>query len=494
MSAFALVAFCSPPIACEDSDSRTIEGKWFGVLNITESEKLRVLFEIDADPNGGLQATLVSLDQGSIQIEAEEVSFEHGVLRVKAITISKTFEGRLNDNGLTIDGTFGNDDERLPLILKRIDDISQLYLDPDGSQPKRLQKLRSLVEDGRIEFPSKGDFSFFLPYVKDKRIIFIAEFPHKVYAIKSAAWEFAVFLASGHGASVFAKECAYGLHPIFEEASMGRALPSQDDPIPTAIRKYNESVADEEKLLVTAIDIEHTINRGKPETVRYLNYLADSSSSSSARNEIKRAIPRLLKLKERKDIHEYLDTLEDLFARHRDTFSSADWEEIDFSFELMRASVDHQLLPSKPTAEFAEIRGEYFRETIKRAYEKAKKRGGSLLCYVGGEHASKAPHQKGDEHLGKRNEAEFFHTVYPETKGKVASILITPLTYRGGTERYPTGDVEDIAYLLSGDEEQVFISLSGLADHAGDLSWSRYFTTDGPKYDGILFVKNVPRP
>ena len=494
VAAATTMACRAPETARANSEFQAVEGTWLGTLSASESNQLRIAYEITSGSNGELQATLVSLDQGAQQIAATKTIYKNGLLHVQARSIGATFEGRLQDDGSTIKGSFKQGRNRIPLILKRLDEDSIATHEPNGALSPRLEKLRILLEDGLVCFPAKGDYSFFLPHVEGKQIVFFAESPHRVPELRSAAYDFAVFMAGRHDARVFAMEMTYGLHPFMETASLEEKRTNQIGLVPSPISKYNESVSDEEKLLVTAIDIEHSINHTKHQTIQYLNYLGDLSSSADAKNELRNSIPDLSALSDRKEIHRYLDDLEKLFVKHRTTFAETDWEEIEFSFDLMRASVDFQLLKYESTAEFQEIRGKFFRETINRAHEKAKMRNGSLLCYVGGTHASKVPREKDDYNTAMWNEAEFFHTAYPETKGKVASLLVTVLTYRGGRERWATGDLEDIAYLMSGDLESVFISLADLADHAEDLSWSKYFTKDGPKYDGVLFIKNASRP
>lgn len=184
--------------------------------------------------------------------------------------------------------------------------------------------------------------------------------------------------------------------------------------------------------------------------------MAGLSSFSAAKDELRKAIPRLVQLDNAEEIHSYLAELESLFDKHKEAFSTENREEITFSLDLMRASVDFQYGRFKNTMKFQEIRGEFFRETIKRAFEKAKRRNGSLVCYVGGDHASKVPHKKGDFFLGKWNEAEYFDRIYPETKGKVASIFLTPLTYQDQKGRViATNNLEAIAYRLIGENKSL---------------------------------------
>jgi hypothetical protein len=185
-----------------------------------------------------------------------------------------------------------------------------------------------------------------------------------------------------------------------------------------------------------------------------------------------------------------LKDLEDLFHRHFETFSSEDQEEILFSMEFLKESnryiyyckiiyPNHKLNPSQFRLVY-DIRLRYFCKTIERAYKKAQKRNGILICQVGNWHIDSS-HQC---------EARYFERKYSQTKGKTASIRLIPVY----SDQKSNGDESvseiDIAVkTLMGNNRYGYLDLNELKKDAWQtLVWSNHFTHRGPKYDGLLFV------
>jgi hypothetical protein len=364
---------------------------------------------------------------------------------------------------------------------------------------KRVETIKQMITRYHVAQPENGDFSCLLGQVRDASIVFLGESPHYTNEIRQTVMELSVFLAEHANARVVGYESIYGLHPFLEAESMGLSEPTRH--IAPVILNYNRRVSVDQRLLVTALDIEHSINHSKHYTVDFLTHLAARSSSDQGQIKLMQFIPELSSLKERIQLHAYLDKLETLFNTYRETFSAVDWEEVSFSFELMRASVDYQMSKTKhwnpiwsrsDIMAIQEIRSEFFKKTVERAFVKAENRHGKLLCYVGGAHAVKAPLGLFDFPLGQRTEADYFNQIHPRSKGRVASILLHAISFKNKAFRRSL-DLEDIAYELMGDADIFYIPLTPLITNTANHSWSKYFTENGPKYDGVLFLKNVSR-
>jgi len=364
---------------------------------------------------------------------------------------------------------------------------------------ERVEGMRRIISQSNVAHPVNGDFSCLLSQVEDASVIFLGESPHHTIEIRQAVMELSVFLAKHANARVVGFESLYGLHPFLEAESIGDLASTQH--ISPVILNYNRRVPVDQKLLVTALDIEHSINHSKHYTVNFLTHLAARSSSDQGQKKLMQFIPELSSLKEREQLHTYLDELEILFNTYKETFAAEDWEEVSFSFELMRASVDYQmsyagkrnLVRSRSGIMAIEgIRAEYFRKTVERALTKAEERDGKLICYVGGAHAVKTPSEMYDVPLGQRTEADYFNQIHPRSKGRVASILLHAISFKNKAFRKSL-DLDDIAYELMGDAGLLYIPLAALMKNCDNLSWSKYFTKSGPKYDGVIFFKNVSR-
>ena len=338
------------------------------------------------------------------------------------------------------------------------------------------------------------NFSFLEPITRDKKVIFIAESRHYVPEFKETLFDIALYLHRHAELRVVALESLYGLHPFLEDASLGK-IPVSETPSGSfegKIAEYNRELDEESKLLVTSIDIEHSINHTKDLTVKYLSYLAELATWPDVALGLKEAITRLYDLKERNETHAYLNDLAERFERSRAHFPDHSIEEIGFSLELMHASVDYQLLPREESVEFEEIRGKYFRATIQRALAKAEARNGSLLCFVGATHAVKTPKPADEPWCGQWTEACYFAQEYPKTTGKTASILLCVATHKGQSSySEDIGPLEKV-YLDSAPQSKMsFLDLSGQDINSLGLVDSKYVSQHGPKFDGILFFWDV---
>jgi len=363
----------------------------------------------------------------------------------------------------------------------------------------RLNALKQTIVQNDLGQAVNGDFSCLLDQLGDAKLVFLGESPHYTVEIRQAVMELSVYLAEHANVRVLGCESLYGSHPFMESESMDPNGPAQY--ISPKVLNYNKGVPDELKLLVTALDIEHAINHSKQRTVKFLNHLAERSSSDEGQEEIKQFIPELTSAQDRDQLHAFLDELEGLFNAHKVTFGAEDWDGISAAFEIMRASVDYQMSLKRKgdywrgrgkMMSMQEIRATYFRKTVERALAKAEERGGKLICYVGGMHAVKTPLEWYGQYFYPRAEANYFNQVHARTKGRVASVLLHALSFEGKAfER--SSDLDDIVYELMGDADQFYLPLAALEKESGALAWSRYFTNSGPKYDGVLFFKDVTR-
>lgn len=115
-----VLIFIAPELARGNNES--VEGTWQGVLKTPDLE-LRVVFKVYRKPDSTLTATIDSPDQGSFGIPVDEVTFENGNLRLESKRIQGVFEGKINEDGSEIEGQWEQQGGRLPLIVKRVDEV-----------------------------------------------------------------------------------------------------------------------------------------------------------------------------------------------------------------------------------------------------------------------------------------------------------------------------------------------------------------------------------
>jgi hypothetical protein len=213
------------------------------------------------------------------------------------------------------------------------------------------------------------------------------------------------------------------------------------------------------------------------------SFLASKSSSSEARADLAKAIPALLGLKGRDELHTYIDDLERRFQAAWNSFSPQDQDEIAFTLSLERASVHYLFHEEGKSSEYEEIRGEYFRKTTERAFAKAERSGGVLVCYVGGNHANLHDFGPDDYPTARIPEAKYFNTEYPASRGRIGSILIERIQEAG------QGTLEAAALALMRDKERIFIDLRVKNWGIMNIRPAAFFSQNEPKYDGVLFIK-----
>ena len=363
-----------------------------------------------------------------------------------------------------------------------------------GLLPERSSVSPAELEDlvkRHLVFLPKNDFTNLPAEVIDKDIIFLGE-QHNVPALQEAAAQLACYLASKKPV-VYAVEMTYGMHPFVEAASLGQPDPLKPMNIPAPILEFNSAQPPEKKILMTTLDVEHTIYHAKHLTVLFLRGLAARSISESARKVLEKQIAELPAQDTYDKMDAYLKQLKSVFDKYLNTFGANDREEILFSVELLDASNRFQyisrqgndgLLRANP------LRYRWFNKTIERALQKARQRDAVLLCRVGVWHVS----------LDTECEARYFAKEYAKTKGNVATVNFVPVFFSSepipqtrGQNNNVENDINAIVTEQLNDDSYCYLSLNEISQQArGSLDWSKYFY-DGnhPTCDGLLFVKIV---
>jgi hypothetical protein len=365
--------------------------------------------------------------------------------------------------------------------------------------------ISRLLSDGTYVVVKPDDFSPLLSRIGDAKIIFVGEDRHGIPEVIDVAYGLGVYLADRIGMKVFGIEGLYEWHPFMEKASRSAlsANPSDD-----RIVSYNKIRPESERILMTGIDVEHSI--GMPNlryaTVDYLFHLAHLSTSWNAAQVLLKAASALFDLKEPPETHKQLDGIWEMYKSYESTFGDEDWENIRFSFELFHESLDHlaQIGQYSSNAEIPlkvrELRGKGFRQTIEKAYLKAQKRASKLYCYVGDVHAFKAPVTKlVQERMDKWPpatwpEAMYFNRMYESTRGKVFSLLLrTLISHQHGENSYnPKGDLDDVVFERMGSANLMYVDLTKIyEEHGSDCRISMYFTDHRPVTDGVFFFREV---
>jgi len=119
-----LILLLVAPLVSAQTPAGSVEGSWEGTLDAMGT-KIRIGVAITRQPDGTLTATMNSPDQGAFGLPLTDISFTDRVLRFMLKVASGTFEGKLNDAGSEIAGTWQQALLVLPLTLKKVDTLSR---------------------------------------------------------------------------------------------------------------------------------------------------------------------------------------------------------------------------------------------------------------------------------------------------------------------------------------------------------------------------------
>ena len=346
-----------------------------------------------------------------------------------------------------------------------------------------IEQIKNVIRD-KIIIMQDNNLSKLAEIINDKEIIFLGEH-HGLSELHNAAAELAVAL-SNYKPVVYASESVYGHYPFFEQASLYNCLDDEsqhrnmliDITVPQQIAKFNNEHQLPKRIMMTTLDVEHTIYHTKDKTMKYLQYLAGLVGDSQASEKLNSHICSLPDTHNYQEVDQYLAQLEKLFTECESCYSDKTKEEIAFTMEIFKASNRFQNA-SRGNIQIdrhpAEIRYNYFNKTIDRAYQKAKTRSSILLCRVGSAHIC----------LDRKTEARHFAGEVPATVNKTISIHMVNFRKDKGNAGI-NSELRDFVSDLMQNHKFCYLPLDN-----PNLNLSLAFDcyTSGPMYDALLFVK-----
>jgi hypothetical protein len=96
--------------------AKELEGRWNGSLN-AGGQVLRLELRLSNRPEGGASGSMVSVDQGGVEIPIETITQTASRLELRVPTIGGTYSGELKEGRLTGEWTQGG--ATLPLVFTR---------------------------------------------------------------------------------------------------------------------------------------------------------------------------------------------------------------------------------------------------------------------------------------------------------------------------------------------------------------------------------------
>lgn len=105
------------PAATPASNPKDIADTWQGTLHA--GRDLRTVIKITKDDKGAYKAVFYSIDQGAQPLPVDSTTLDGSTVTMKLNMIGGTFEGKLSADGKTIDGSWSQGPNPLPLVLTR---------------------------------------------------------------------------------------------------------------------------------------------------------------------------------------------------------------------------------------------------------------------------------------------------------------------------------------------------------------------------------------
>jgi pimeloyl-ACP methyl ester carboxylesterase len=110
-----------------------LEGMWEGPLKVQAGMEIRLVLNVSKKTDGSFGAALDSPDQNASGLPITMLEFKEGVLKFESKPLRATFEGKLNAEKNSFEGTF-TQGRKFPLTLKKTDKVATL---PRPQNPKR---------------------------------------------------------------------------------------------------------------------------------------------------------------------------------------------------------------------------------------------------------------------------------------------------------------------------------------------------------------------
>jgi len=110
-----------------------IDGNWTGTLEFS-GIKLRLTFKVSKTADG-YWVKFDSPDQGATDLDVDTVTREGDLVKFDAKKFGFAYEGKLNEKGDELTGTFKQGAAALPLVLKRVAEVPKVSRPQDPQKP-----------------------------------------------------------------------------------------------------------------------------------------------------------------------------------------------------------------------------------------------------------------------------------------------------------------------------------------------------------------------
>ena len=162
---FLLVVLLLVPSNFITAQQKDISGIWSGKLELPNSIKLSLVFNITRDEAGNYVSTLDSPDQGAKGIPTESTSITEDSLLIKIPAVQGFYSGKILYDDMKIEGKWSQSSMKLDLILIKVDKIEEPKRPQEPKPPFPYKseditfenKIDSITLAGTLTVPKEGN-------------------------------------------------------------------------------------------------------------------------------------------------------------------------------------------------------------------------------------------------------------------------------------------------------------------------------------------------
>ncbi len=144
----------SPLLLSQETDTSKIAGNWQGTLKI-QSFEFRQGLTVKSDA-GKVTATMTSIDQGNAVIPVDTVELKDGQVKLMMAKVLARFEGKLSADGKEIEGTFYQSGLKIPLTLKKVDQLTKPNRPQEPKPPFPYRSEEVVYENNQAKVKLAG--------------------------------------------------------------------------------------------------------------------------------------------------------------------------------------------------------------------------------------------------------------------------------------------------------------------------------------------------
>ncbi len=160
-----LIVLVMVPITCITAQQKDMSGIWTGKLELPNSMKLTVVFNISKDDSGNYKSTLDSPDQGAMGIPTESTIITGDSILIKIPVVQGFYSGKIIYDEMKIEGKWSQAGMSLDFTVNKVDKVELPKRPQEPKEPFSYNSEEVLFENekdnvvlaGTLTYPKEGN-------------------------------------------------------------------------------------------------------------------------------------------------------------------------------------------------------------------------------------------------------------------------------------------------------------------------------------------------